>query len=414
MLTAEGAEILRSLDRRIGEGWCDQQRIANSCDELLHCLIGNGIFSAKIDGFIHAVTMTTPFILRHMEELASSQRSALSLRELTSWRPLDSAMRYAHWQVDFHWKIDTRLWQYLLLVKFMRMSYESAIKDADGLSDPDRSLLLRGNIAFWDAVEIAYSYKSEIIERSRSFAPHPDKSAGSSNHGYTYRPMTPEPYYNFDELGFDLIGTASDTVTEPTGYPDLQSVKFGTLTEAARRWIRDAQSVGLCDQYLRLRLGERFVPTRLDGWEAALTDLARYVRPDCEDPLVRALGELGTEGSADLLPRFFAKTQLEFGRRLSGLALPELVQLLRTIGPALQQLLGDQHAEEDIDTFCEKVISSASDEDSNADVSFSDLIELVRPIHPRYAAYDPLEPLPWQARNQERYVARMRRLGYEL
>lgn len=413
MVTLQGIDTFRSLDRAVGEGWCDEQRKASACDELLHCIIGNGFFTAKIDGFIHAASMTTPFIVKHIGEIERATDGPLSLRRLTTWKPTDSAMRYAHWQVDFHWKIDTRPWQYNLLLKFMRRSYESALLVETELSELDRQELLAANTDFWDAVEIAYTYRSEILERSRGYARHPDASAGSSDHGYSYFPVVPEPAYEFDKLGFELIGTGIGS-DDPVGFPNLSEVTFAPPTEAARLWIRAAKEAGQCDEYLRLRLGGRFVPTRVDGWESALQDLVRYTQPDLSDPLVKSLAS-DLETAKRVLPLFFAQVQSEFGRRLGGLGRDALITLLETACPGVMALLaGKEGADQDYSNFVTIVAALDPMEWTQLRGDFRDLLDMVRPIHPRYAAFDPLEPLPWQTRNPERYQSRMRRLGYEL
>jgi len=420
MLSREAAAIVLSLDREIGEGWYRHQFATGASDELLHCIIGDGIFSTKIDGFIHAATMTTPFILKHMEEMERDGFDELDLEHLTSWKPTDSAIRYAHWQLDFHWKIDTRAWQYNLLVKFMRRSYHDAISAAPGLSEEDRQLLLRGNLAFWDAVEISYSYRSEILERSRGFAPHPDRTAGAHDHGYVYRPIVPAPTYSFSKLRFELIGTELGAGTDheeeiPVGYPRLPDVTHGELTEAARAWMREAKLAELCDDYLRVRLGVRFVPTRINGWEAAMQDVCRYISLDRDDPLIAALDDVGKRPLNEEVVRFFALTQLEFGRRLEGLDKAEFLVLLHTARAGIDRLLAGKPEAGGADGFyngvrevCDQTINDALPEE------YAALIDLVRPFHPRYAAFDPREPLPWHAKNPTRYMQRMERLGYEL
>lgn len=420
MVSEKAAEILKSLDAQVGEAWCRHQRVANACDDLLHCIIANGVFTTKIDGFIHAVNMTTPFLLRHIAEMDVAGRDELDLKCVTSWGATDSATRYAQWQVDFHWKIDTRPWQYLLLAKFMRRAYDEVIRSATGFADPDRQALLDGNLRFWDAVEISYGYRSEIIERSRQYTPHPDRTAGASERGYVYRQLIPEPSYEFRKLKFELIGPElgagiADEVQIPTGFPRIPEVVHGTTTEAARTWIGTANEAGVCDDYLRMRLGDRFVPTRLNGWEAALLDLRRCVDPSPEDPLVIALAGTG-EDLREAVVEFFVLAQSEFGRRLGGLDRTEISTLIETARPAVEQIMA---ADPEAKSKCEDFVSRVQriyavgggrkrwQEDEQ-------LMDLVRPVHPRYAAVDPLEPLPWHTRNPDRYRQRMSRLGYEL
>lgn len=59
------------------------------------------MFSTKIDGFLHATRMTTPFILKYMQE----QDVRLNITAVTAWNEsVNSAIRCTQRQVDFHWK----------------------------------------------------------------------------------------------------------------------------------------------------------------------------------------------------------------------------------------------------------------------------------------------------------------------
>ena len=81
------------------------------------------------------------------------------------------------------------------------------------------------------------------------------------------------------------------------------------------------------------------------------------------------------------------------------------------------------HADDavDVETFMAIAVNAFSeladqvqDEVDLMDGPLAQILDGTRPVHPRYAAFDPLEPLPWQTKGPERYLARMRRLGYTL
>jgi hypothetical protein len=41
-------------------------------------------------------------------------------------------------------------------------------------------------------------------------------------------------------------------------------------------------------------------------------------------------------------------------------------------------------------------------------------LHVARPLHPRFAPVDPLEPLPWQVSDTQRYLKKMAQLGYTI
>jgi hypothetical protein len=41
-------------------------------------------------------------------------------------------------------------------------------------------------------------------------------------------------------------------------------------------------------------------------------------------------------------------------------------------------------------------------------------LHVARPLHPRFAPVDPLEPLPWQVTDTQRYLKKMAQLGYTI
>lgn len=417
MIREEAASVLLDLDLEIGQGWFRHARLADATDDFLHVPIADGMFSTKIDGFSHAARMTTPFILKYMQE----QDARLNIRAVTAWNePANSAIRYAQWQVDFHWKIDTRVWQYLLYMKFMRRAYQDAVNGCE-LEAREKASFLEAAERFWDEVEVAYTYRSEIIERARGFEPHPDSTAGARDHGYAYRQLLPAPDHRFDQLHFELIGpdygaAASATGTAvPEAWPGFSEVQPSPLLRAALGWYTDVKAAGLADEWLRVALGTRMVPTRSNGWEAGLIETSGFLIGDESRVILDAEGE-----ATPLKARasMFAKAQYCFMLRLHG----DSEQYLRLIELQAAALTA-RHAEVgvDIDAFISTVgqlfrrlTRESATEAEVTDSRLARILESTRPVHPRYASFDPLEPLPWQTRSPERYLARMKRLGYTL
>jgi hypothetical protein len=330
----EAVKILLDLDHEIGQGWFRHAKLADATDEFLHVPIADGMFSTKIDGFSHAAHMTTPFILKYMQE----QDVRLNITAVTAWNePVNSAIRYAQWQVDFHWKIDTRVWQYMLYMKFMRRAYQDAVNGSE-LEPEEKVEFLNAAERFWDEVEVAYAYRSEIIERARGFKPHPDSTAGAKDHGYVYRQLRPTPDHRFDQLRFELIGSdyGASTATEtavPQAWPGFSTVEPPPLLQAALRWYSDVKAAELADEWLRVVLGDRMVPTRSNGWEAGLIETSGFLVGDESKAIIDA------ESDAPPLKdraSMFAKAQYCFLLRLhgGGRAVPSLD---RTAGSRLEE-----------------------------------------------------------------------------
>jgi len=413
MISDASRDILVGLDGTIGEKWALHALRADAADDFLHVIIADGMFSTKVDGFSHAAHMTTPYMLSYMQE----QDLALNLSAVTEWeKPAGSAIRFAHIQVEFHWKIDTRLWQYLLYTKFMRRAYDDAIIES-AMDEEDKQLLLQAITRFWDEVEVAYCYRMEVIERSRGFTPHPDETAGSKDHGYAYRKFMEAPDYTFDELKFSLFGQelgagTNPSIRTPAAWPGLSQLDRPALLASAYSWYTDAKKDGLADAFLRAKLGERMVPTRNNGWEKGLIETNEFLIGDGD-----VLSDIETVEERALL---FAQSQYSFVLRLS--ADPaDYFRLIRAQKNALTTWHTDSDDEVDVERFFELVgreftamaQRAFSEEDLKSD-RLDAIVDGTRPIHPRYASYDPLEPLPWQTRSPERYLARMKRLGYTL
>lgn len=412
MISDSSREILIGLDTVIGEKWALHALKADAADDFLHVIISDGIFSTKVDGFSHAAHMTTPYMLAYMGE----QDIALNLPSVTQWEnPSSSAIKFAHIQVEFHWKIDTRLWQYLLYTKFMRRAYDDAISES-AIEPGEKAFIREGLSRFWDEVEIAYAYRMEVIERARGFAPHPDNTAGSKDHGYAYRQLMDAPDYTFDELQFSLFGAdlgagTNENIRVPQAWPALSQIKRPALLERARHWYDTAKEAGLADAFLRAHLGTRMVPTRNNGWEKGLIEINQFIIGDGD-----VLSDVET---VEERARLFAQSQYSFVLRLS--ADPEsYLKLILTQRDALKAWHAD-NGSVNVDEFFALVetefsrIAEQSLTEADLDApGLEAVVDGTRPIHPRYAAYDPLEPLPWQTRSPERYLARMKRLGYTL
>lgn len=207
---------------------------------------------------------------------------------------------------------------------------------------------------FWDEVEVAYTYRSEIIERARGFEPHPDSTAGAKDHGYVYRRVLPTPDHRFDQLRFELIGadygagTAMETAM-PEAWPGFSTVEQPPLLQAALRWYSDVKAAGLVDEWLRVALGDRLVPTRSNGWEAGLVEAAGFLVGHESKVVMDAEGE-----AAPLKDRasMFAKAQYCFMLRLNGEA-EQYLRLIELQAAALQSW----HAEDgvDVDAFISAV-----------------------------------------------------------
>jgi len=415
MISETSKQLMIELDQSIGELWAHHATLADATDDFLHVIIANGIFSTKIDGFSHAAHMTTPYILAFMQE----QDMALNLPAMTQWtESTNSAIRFAHIQVEFHWKIDTRLWQYLLYTKFMRRAYDDAVRASD-IEAGDKAAILAAMARFWDEVEVGYCYRFEVIERSRGFAPHPDSTAGAKDHGYAYRELMPAPDYTFDQLKFALIGPeygagTSEHLRVPQAWPGISTVERPLLLRVARQWYEDARDAGLADVWLRAKLGDRMVPTRSNGWESGVIECNGFLVGD--GPVLA--GSDGVSSTAERA-RLFARSQYCFMLRLS--ADPaDYLTLITTQADALR-MLHDESDAVGASEFLRQVeaeftsLANANQVEADlVDAELEEVLDSTRPIHPRYAAFDPLEPLPWQTRSPERYLARMKRLGYTL
>lgn len=413
--------VLLSLGEEAGFGWRRHSIKTRSTDELLNICIGDGIIPTKIDGWIHACTLTAKSLAKY----ARDKDRGLDIEQLTSWSGGNAAQRYARWQVDFHWKIDTRPWQFFLYMYTMKAAFADAFDASDKLSDDEKKALHEVNRQFWEEVVVIYSYRSEVIERSRGYAPHPDPTCGSSWQGYPYLKVWERDEVSFDELSMPFIEKGKSDYervegkVEPRPFPAVNGQIGGEIPSAAKIWIRQARDIDICDEWLRVPLGERMVPTRFNGWWASIEQVLKPLTLYAEG------GHADNDGVAASLAAFdlrdyavrFALTQAEFQRRLNGEP-GQLIALLGSATQAFEELLAARGADaakvRPFVDIASKTIAQVAD--AGLTIAEEELPELVgaRPIHPRYAPVDPLEPLHWQVANPERYLTKMRKLGYTL
>lgn len=406
-ISSRAFKILASLDDEIGLNWFKHARAAGAADDILRVVTADGMFTTKIDGWIHAANVTTTSI----EKFASEGDAArLDMEQITSWSGGNSALRYGRWQTDFHWKIDTRMWQYGLYLKFMRDAYRDAIADCREFSEDDRAALQAIVTEFFDQAELALLYRWEVIERARGFAPHPDPTAGAKDHGYTYEVVRPLPQLRFEDL----------SEIEPPPFPRLDGRLSSRHEQLASAWLQNAQKRGIADRWLRVRLGERIVPTRFNGWESGIEETLTFLR--AFSAARRAAvdreaipNELASFDFTNYAVRF-GLCQAQFQQYLDGTS-AELTALLRAEADAMAADPIRDTTIETLAAFFDTAIATA-EEVLRHKIRLTDsaLPELqgTRPIHPRFAAEDPLEPLPWHAKNPEAYRKRMERLGYTI
>lgn len=422
-LSKAAAELLDSSGVKLGEGWASHIGKMNAGDEAQNIIIGDGTIPAKIDGYIHACTLAAKAIIGYSGE----KGTGLDVVGVTSWNGGNSALRYAQWMVDFHWKIDTRTWQFMLYLYAMKWSFRDVIDNAKALDENERHELHKVNEDFWAEVVVAYTYRMEVIERSRGFAPHPDPTCGSSWQGYIYRKIWDRNDIPFQDLAIPLIEKGNPDYKpyagkqEPRPFPSLADevqIQPG-LPRIALEWLRECKKRGLADSFLRVELGDRMVPTRFNGWWSSLEELLRFLKPFSRGEKAEMTGNLSDKSGHDLTDFAvrFAICHAYFQTNLKG-NLDQLINLLKAVRVAVSAVwVKDGISAESVDRFIETAIAVISDLAKNPlEPDDEDLPELrvARPLHPRYAPVDPLEPLPWEVENLERYQRKMVRLGYTL
>jgi hypothetical protein len=420
-LSKAAAAALLSMGEQLGLDWQFNTRRTRGTDEMLNICIGDGLAPTKIDGWIHACTLTAKAIAKY----AADPDAGLDIVGITSWTGGNSALRYARWQADFHWKIDTRPWQFFLYMFPMKWAFRDNIKANTSLSDEDRQALLEVNEGFWEEVVCAYAYRSEVIERSRGFAPHPDPTCGSSWQGYPYRKIWERDDVPFSQLALPFIEKGgydehkgTEGKIEPRPFPAVENQVEPGVPAIALEWLRAAQERQLCDSWLRLKLGARWVPTRFNGWWASLDEVARFLEPFAKGqqaPVQVALPSRNCDLS-DYAVRF-ALCHAEFYRRMKGEA-AQLVGLIEAGRAALKNFAREKGLPEaPVDAFINRavpVIQQALATQTMVDGEELPELHVARPLHPRFAPVDPLEPLPWQVTDTQRYLKKMAQLGYTI
>jgi hypothetical protein len=421
-LTQQAIDALVSMGEQIGLAWQANTRKTRGTDDVLNICIGDGIAPTKIDGWIHACTLTAKAMIKY----AADPDRGLDIVGVTSWSGGNSALRYARWQCDFHWKIDTRPWQFFLYMYPMKWAFRDAIQGHKTLSDADRAALLDVNEDFWEVVVVAYTYRAEVIERSRGFAVHPDPTCGAAWQGYPYRKIWDREEVKFEDLAMPFIEKGKSDYErvegkiEPKPFPALENQMEPGLPTTCWQWIEVAKSRGLSDQWLRVQLGKRWVPTRFNGWWSSVEEVLRFLEPFAHGQLATVEGgERSEQGGFDLRDYAvrFGLCHAEFQRRLDGEA-RQIIGLVDSARDALKAISEERGlSAEAIDGFIERSarVMGQVFENSVA-VSEDEIPELnvARPIHPRYAPVDPLEPLHWQVADPARYRRKMALLGYTL
>jgi hypothetical protein len=147
--------------------------------------------------------------------------------------------------------------------------------------------------------------------------------------------------------------------------------------------------------------------------------LLRFLRPYAKNNKAEVTGVL-VDGANHDLTNFavrFALCHAFFYQQLDG----DPVQLAGLL-EAVKSSASDAWAAEGISaatvgTFVDTAVAVVNDIASTP-LSLDDEIlpelRVARPLHPRYAPVDPLEPLPWEVENLERYQRKMARLVYTL
>ena len=435
MVSKEALAALRQLDTEIGENWYHHQKEANTADDLLHFPIADGLFDAKFDGLVHAANLTAKSLAKY----AQDHDASLDITEVTQWEGGNQAIRYARSQADFHWEIDTRLWKYLLLATSMRRAFRDAIQSADEITHEDETDLLRINNEFWDEVCVHYTYRTEIIERSRGFGEHPDEEAGSGRYGYDYevtRNRDEWSEYRIDQLELDVDAellkkdlqnngesVRFDETNAPDPFPPIEKYPSTDLDRAAMEWIEKAKENEVSDEYLRVAIGNdeerRWIPTRYVGWKVSIADVTMPYVDAFANGEREECGEVRGFDSTDPAIRF-GLCQAEYQRRLRGTP-DQLVQYLETQQQGIISLIETNGmlgvSPGDVDSFFETAfdtIETFFEHSVEIDGDSLDTVEEERPVHPRFAPPDPEEPLPWRTDDPEMHKRFMQVRGFTI
>ena len=101
-------------------------------------------------------------------------------------------------EIDLAWQANTRRTRGT--DEELNISIGDAIARCAALDEVDWRELLSANEDFWETVVVAYSYRSEVIERAHRFAPYPDPTCGSSWQGYPDR-----KFWDCDDIPFEKL-----------------------------------------------------------------------------------------------------------------------------------------------------------------------------------------------------------------
>lgn len=433
MVSEDALTALHELDTEMGKNWYKHIKKANAADDLLHFPIADGIFDAKLDGLIHAANLS----VKHFAKFVQDPSAGIDITKVTQWTGGDPAIRYARTQADFHWNIDTRMWQYFLLITSMRRAFRDAIQNSNRIPGDDEADLLRLNNEFWEEVIVHYSYRTEIIERTRGFAEHPNPDAGSERFGYQYEITWDRDdwsAYEINTLNLDVddkliekdlternISNRLNKTNTPEPFPAVEKETKAGIEEAAKVWINAAKNDGLADEYLCVVMGhdenKRWIPTRYVGWQKSIETmtlpyLEEYAGETHGDH--RKLNDFDLSNSAIR----FGLCQAEFQRRLKG-SCAQLIGYLVTqrkgIDCLLETDIGFDISIEDIDSFFDTVYDTVETAfDQAIEINNEDLSDVAdgRPVHPRFAPYDSMEPLPWNTDDPEMHKRFMEIRGF--
>jgi hypothetical protein len=86
-ISRQAIDALSSMGEQFGLAWQANARKTRGTDEVLNICIGDGYAPTKIDGWIHACTLTTKAIIKY----AADKDAGLDIVGVTSWSGGNSA-----------------------------------------------------------------------------------------------------------------------------------------------------------------------------------------------------------------------------------------------------------------------------------------------------------------------------------
>lgn len=435
MVSNATVDELRNLDEEIGKKWYYHQEKANTTDELLHFLIADGIFDAKFDGLVHAADLS----IKHFVKYIQNPNTGMDVSNVTQWTGGNPAIQYGRAQADFHWEIDTRMWQYYHLLTAMRRSFRDAIRQSNMITGEDESELLQLNNEFWEEVIVQYLYRTEIIERARGFSEHPNKTAGSDRYGYEYETTWNRDSwseYTIDGLNLNIDENLikkdhemrgepfpSENTHAPEPFPSVKKNNNSNIERAVKKWLSSAKHEELADNYLRVVMGsdenKRWIPTRYSGWKKSIEEISfPYLKmyTSNTDQNHEKFQEFNLNDAAVR----FGISQSEFQCRLKG-SHDQLIGYLKSQQKGIEYLskissdidISVENIDSFFDTVCETIGTVFDQSIRFDDEDLSDVADS-RPVHPRFAPHDPMEPLPWNTDDPEKHKQFMEVRGFTI